>query len=94
MKFDTQHISPQKQAAIFKSFLWSSLIDIFKSERKIDISENIISVKKNISSFTVSVNNPILKQEYIFLEDKISESFHKKLSKMWITGEKFKIKMR
>lgn len=94
MKFDTKHISPQKQAAIYKSFLWSSIIDIFKTERNIDISENIISVKKNISSFVISVNNPLLKQEYLFLEDKISESFHKKLSKMWITGKKFIIKMR
>jgi hypothetical protein len=35
-----------------------------------------------------------LKQEYIFLENEISEVFHKKLSKMWISNEKYEIKMK
>jgi hypothetical protein len=82
MDLGNNFLSSQKKAAIAKSLLWNVFIDIFKEKKNIDISEKIISVKKNISSFVITINNPLLKQEYIFLENEISEVFHKKLSKM------------
>ena len=94
MDLGNNFLSSQKKAAISKSLLWNICIEIFKEKKNIDISEKIISVKKNISSFVVTFNNPLLKQEFIFLSDEISEVFHKKLSKMWITGEKYEIKIK
>jgi hypothetical protein len=35
-----------------------------------------------------------LQQEFIYIENHISEVFHKKLSKMWITWVIYKIKMK
>lgn len=87
-------LSSQKKAAIIKSLLWNTCVDTFQKERNIDITEKIVSVKKNTSNFLITFNNPLLKQEYIFLEEIISQTFHKKLSKMWITQEKFEIKIK
>ena len=94
MDLGNNFLSSQKKAAIAKSLLWNVLIDIFQEKKKIDISEKIISVKKNDLSFLITIHNPLLKQEFIFLEKEISEVFHKKLSKMWISNEIYKIKMK
>lgn len=94
MDLGNNFLSSQKKAAIAKSLLWNVFVEVFKEKKNIDISEKIVSVKKNISSFTITIHNPLLKQEYLFLENDISEIFHKKLSKMWITDEKYKIKMK
>jgi len=86
--------SPQKKSAILKSLLWNSVVEIFKKEKNIDISEKMVSIKKTETSFRITTNNPLLQQEFIYIENDISEVFHKKLSKMWITWEKYKIKMK
>ena len=80
MDLGNNFLSSQKKTAIAKSLLWNIFVEIFKEKKDIDISEKIISVKKNISSFVITINNPLLKQEFIFLEKEISEVFHKKLS--------------
>lgn len=94
MDLGNNFLSSQKKTAIAKSLLWNIFVEIFKEKKDIDISEKIISVKKNISSFVITINNPLLKQEFIFLEKEISEVFHKKLSKMWISNETFEIKIK
>ena len=86
--------SPQKKAAILKSLLWNSVVEIFKKEKNIDISEKMISIKKSETSFRITTNNPLLQQEFLYIENDISEVFHKKLSKMWISNEKYEIKMK
>lgn len=86
--------SHQKKEAILKSLLWNSVLEIFKEEKNIDLSEQIISIKKSEKSFRITTNNPLLQQEFLYIENDISEVFHKKLSKMWITWEIYKIKMK
>lgn len=94
MDLGNNFLSSQKKAAICKSLLWNTCVEVFQKERNIDITEKIVSVKKNNSHFLITFNNPLLKQEYLFLEEKISEIFHKKLSKMWITQQNFEIKIK
>jgi hypothetical protein len=74
--------SSQKKEAILKSLLWNSVVEIFKEEKDIDISEKMISIKKSEKTFRITTNNPLLQQEFIYIENHISEVFHKKLSKM------------
>ena len=71
--------SPQKKNAILKSLLWNSVLEIFKKEKNIDISEKMISIKKTETSFRITTNNPLLQQEFLYIENDISEVFHKKL---------------
>lgn len=94
MDLGNNFLSSQKKAAIAKSLLWNVLIDTFQEKKNIDISEKIVSVKKTELSFLITIHNPLLKQEFIYLEKEISEVFHKKLSKMWISNEIYKIKMK
>jgi spore coat polysaccharide biosynthesis protein SpsF (cytidylyltransferase family) len=74
--------SSQKKSAILKSLLWNSVVEIFKKEKNIDISEKIISIKKSEKIFRITTNNPLLQQEFLYIENHISEVFHKKLSKI------------
>jgi hypothetical protein len=82
MDLGNNYLSSQKKSAIAKSLLWNVFVEVFQQKKNIDISDKIVSVKKNISSFTITIHNPLLKQEYLFLENDISEIFHKKLLKM------------
>lgn len=87
-------LSSQKKAAITKSILWNVFVETFKKHKNIDITDKIVSVKKSETFFIITVNNPLIKQEFLFLEKEITDIFHMKLEKMWLKDERFIIKMK
>ncbi|MCP4523733.1 MAG: hypothetical protein GY828_05980 [Candidatus Gracilibacteria bacterium] len=84
MKISENLLSKQKQEAIIKSLLWNSIVEVFNNEKKIDITEGLVSIKKSGSTLRVTSNNPLLSQEFIYLDDKIQKLFKNKVIKIGI----------
>lgn len=82
MKLIHAELSEKKRAVILKSVLWNTIIEIFKEEKGIDISNFMSSIRKQSDVFFITFSKPIIMAEMLILEDRIKESFSQKLSKM------------
>jgi hypothetical protein len=65
-----------------KSLLWNSVVEIFSTEKQIELTEKLISIKKSGNIFRITTNNPLLNQEFLFLDQKIKDLFANKLKKI------------
>jgi hypothetical protein len=77
-----------------KSLLWNSVVEIFSTEKQIEITEKLLSIKKSGNIFRITTNNPLLNQEFIFLDDKIKQLFHNKLTKIGMNLENIQVKYK
>lgn len=66
-----KHIDDLTLISIFKN----SVVEVFKLENNIDITENIISIKKTPGQFLIKTNKPVINKEISFLQDKILERY-------------------
>lgn len=82
MKIENNSLPKFKEEIIMKSLLWNSVVEIFKQEKNIEITEKLISIKKSVNTFRITTNNPLLNQEFIYLDDKIKAKFYNKLQKI------------
>ena len=94
MKIENNSLPKFKEEIIMKSLLWNSVVEIFKQEKNIEITEKLISIKKSGNIFRITTNNPLLNQEFIYLDDKIKEIFYWKLQKIWFNAENIEVKYK
>ena len=73
-----------RQDVVITSVLKNTIIDIFKSEKNIDISDQILALKYTPRSITIVTQKPIINAEIVMLESNIKKSFLAKLEKMGI----------
>ena len=77
-----------------KSLLWNSVVEIFSTEKQIELTEKLISIKKSGNIFRITTNNPLLNQEFLFLDQKIKDLFANKLKKIWLDLENIQVKYK
>lgn len=86
------NISLDKQEIFIKSIIWNSIIEVFKSEKNIDITSYLVSVKLKWNTLLIKTNKPIINTECLILDDKIKKLFYGKLKKINISKIDFEIK--
>ena len=86
------NIPLNKQEVFIKSAMWNSVIDIFKSEKNIDITSYMVSIQLRWKTILIKTNKPIINTEALILDDKIKELFSDKIKKLWIKFYDFELK--
>lgn len=86
------NIPINKQEVFIKSTMWNSIIEVFKSEKNIDITSYMISIQLRWKIILIKTNKPIINTEALMLDDKIKHIFSEKIKKMWIKFYDFEIK--
>ena len=77
---------------IIKSIIWNNIIDLFKSEKNIDITPYLISVTIKPKTIIIKTNKPIINTEFLTIDDKIKNILNEKFKKLWIKFYDFDIK--
>lgn len=83
-----------KEDMIIKSIIYNTIIEIFESEKKIDIKNYLISIQNLSWTFLVKTNKAIINSELYLLNSEIKEKSLKKLNKMWFKFKEFDIKYK
>lgn len=86
------NIPQDKQEVFIKSTMWNSVIDTFKSEKNIDITNYMISIQLRWKTILIKTNKPIINTEALLLDNKIKILFNKKIKKIWINFNEYNIK--
>jgi len=86
------NISKDKQEVFIKSTMWNSIIEVFKIEKNIDITDYLVSIKIKSNNVFIKVNRNIIINEALLLDDKIKEQFEIKLKKIGITFSNYNLK--
>ena len=77
---------------IIKSIIWNNIIDLFISEKNIDITPYLISITIKWKNILIKTNKPIINTELLILDDKIKNILNEKFKKLWIKFYDFDIK--
>jgi len=85
-------IPENKKEVFIKSIMWNSIIEIFKSEKNIDIEKYLVSIQLRWNTILLKSNKPIINTEALLLDDKIKELFSHKIKKIWIKFYDFELK--
>lgn len=88
MKLDWSKI----KATIIKSIVWKSVVELFKSEKNIDISSFVISVKISWDTILIKTNKPLINSELTLLNNSLFTILNEKFDKMGIKFDKLEIK--
>jgi len=86
------NIPKEKQEIFIKTSIWNSMIEVFLSEKNIDIKKYLVSIHIRWESILIKTWNPLINSEALLLTDKISDNFLNKISKLWIKLENIEIK--
>ncbi len=86
------NIPKDKQIVFIKSFMWNSIIEVFKKERNIDITNYLVSIQLRWNTILVKSNKPIVNTEALILDDKIKEVFEKRIMKIWVKFWNYELK--
>ena len=86
------NIPEDKREVFIKSMIWNSVIEVFKSEKNMDITSYMISVQLRWKTILIKTNKPIINTEALLLDDKIKNSFSEKIKKLWIKFYDFELK--
>jgi ERCC4-related helicase len=62
-----------------KSIIWNTIIEVFKWEKNIDITDYLSSIKINSVKITIKTTKPIINAELHTIDDKIKKSLIEKL---------------
>lgn len=82
----------KKQNVVIKSIIWNTIIDIFKQEKKIDITPYLTSVTIKWNVVLIKTKKPIINTELNAIHDIIKNKLSEKFKKMWIKFFDFEIK--
>ena len=86
------NIPLEKQEVFIKSTMWNSIIDVFKEEKNIDITDYLVSIQLRWNTILIKSNKPIINNEALLLDDKIKEKFEIKIKKIWIYFNNYDLK--
>ncbi len=81
-----------RQEAIIKSLTWNSVVEVFKEEKNIDITDYLWSIKLKEKTIFIKATKSILKAEMLLLDDIIKKTIEEKLKKVWVRIDKLIIK--
>ncbi len=81
-----------KQEVIIQSIIWNTILDVFKSQKKIDIEKYLVSIKIKGGNILVKTNKPIINTELYLLNEEIKKTSQAKLEKLWLYKTEFEIK--
>jgi hypothetical protein len=87
-------LTKNKKELFIKTSFWNSIIEVFKLEKNIDITEYLVSVQVKWNTILVKTNNPLVNFELLNLDDKIKEVFQKKVRNFKINVEDFEVKYK
>ncbi len=86
------NISEDKQDLFIKTSMWNSVIEVFKSEKNIDITKFLVSIQIRWKTILIKTNKPIINTEALILDNKIKELFSEKIKKLWIKFYDFELR--
>jgi len=86
------NIPLEKQEVFVKSTMWNSIIEVFKIEKNIDITDYLVSIQLRWNTILVKSNKPIINSEALLLDDKIKEKFELKIKKIGINFHNYELK--
>lgn len=75
-------LNKNKQELFLKTTLWNTIIETYKQEKNMDISNYLVSIKVLGNVLFVKTNNPIVNEELLNINEKIKESFYKKIKNL------------
>ncbi len=81
----------QKKELIIKSIIWKTIIDLFKKEKNINISNYLISIKINWNKIIVKTKKPLINSELLMINDKIKKLSKDKFKNIWLKSYDFEI---
>ncbi len=81
-----------KAELIIQSIIWNTIIDIFQSEKNIDIEKYLVSIKLKWENILVKTNKPIINTELYLLNNEIKKASQNKIEKLWLYKTDFEIK--
>jgi hypothetical protein len=64
--------------------MWNSIIEVFKVEKNIDITNYLVSIQLRWKTILLKTNKPIINSEALIYDDKIKLLFESKIKKIWI----------
>lgn len=86
------NILNDKKEIYIKSIMWNSIIDAFKIEKNINITDYLSSIQLRWNVILVKTNKPIINTEALLIDDKIKKIFLEKIKKIGIKFYDFEIK--
>jgi hypothetical protein len=86
------NIQEDKHEIFIKSTIWNTIIEVFKTEKNIDITKYMISIRIKWKVVLVKTNKPIINTEALMLDDKIKELCLDKIKKLGIKFYDFELK--
>lgn len=86
------NIPENKQEVFIKSIMWNTVIEVFKSEKNIDITSYMISIQLRWKTVLIKTNKPIINTEALMYDDKIKSLFSLKIKKIWIKFYDYELK--
>ncbi len=81
-----------REDVVIKSILWNTVIEVFNTEKNIDVTPYLISVRLNAKVIFVKTTNPLINTELLLLDQKIKKLFSEKLKKVGIVFYDFEVK--
>lgn len=86
------NIPLHKQEVFIKSIMWNSIIEVFKVEKNIDITNYLVSIQLRWKTVLIKSNKPIINTEALNMDDKIKNMFSEKIKKIWIKFYDFELR--
>ncbi|MDD2871437.1 MAG: hypothetical protein PHS49_05595 [Candidatus Gracilibacteria bacterium] len=86
------NIPLHKQEVFIKSIMWNSIIEVFKVEKNIDITNYLVSIQLRGKTVLIKSNKPIINTEALNMDDKIKNMFSEKIKKIGIKFYDFELR--
>lgn len=83
-----------KEDVVIKSIVWTSIIEIFKTEKNIDLTTYLVSINIRWFSIIITTNKPIINAELLLLNDKILEKTKDRIKKIGLIFRNMEIKYK
>jgi len=79
---------------IIKSIIYNTIIEVFKTEKNIDLSNYLSSIILNWKTILIKTNKPLINSELILLNDKTIKKITEKFKRMNFNFSWYEIKYK
>lgn len=80
------------EEVVIKSIIWNTIIDIFKKEKNVDLSDFLVSIKLKWNSVLIKTSKPIVNLELYNFKEDIEKISSEKIKKVWLKFKDFELK--
>ncbi len=77
---------------VIKSIIWNTIIDIFKKEKNVDLTEYLVSIKLKWKNILIKTSKPIINLELYNFKWDIEKISSEKIKKVWLKFKEFELK--